>query len=92
MEWARAERRTWRYRLDRAALLADGPLCAHGCGRLATVADHQPPLALFHCKAEWLAAGGHYVPSCKPCSDSQGGRIGGPRRHQAKLPAPSRAW
>jgi hypothetical protein len=54
--------------------------------------DHQPPLALFHCKQEWLAAGGHYVPSCKPCSDQQGGKIGGPRRHQSKLPAPSRAW
>ena len=57
----------------RAELLADDPLCAH-CGlETATVADHQPPVAMHdHVEDSGCCS---YVPSCKRCSSRQAGEV-----------------
>src|SRR5262245_6672645 len=57
------------YRRARALLLADRPDCAHGCGRPATEADHQPPLARHaHLEGSGCCV---LVPSCGPCQRQQ---------------------
>ena len=90
------EAKNWRQKLrsshmhsrHRAALLADDPLCAW-CGvNRADVLDHCPPLTLFCSYSAWLSAGGIEIPSCKPCSDSQGGK----HNQHAKHAVNSRAW
>ena len=59
------------YKQGRRELL--GALCVHGCGRLSTTADHQPPLSLH----EHLEGSGCciLVPSCARCAVAQGGAI-----------------
>lgn len=61
------------YRRARRALLASHPLCAYGCGRPATEADHQPPLALHDHRAGSGCCG--LVPSCGPCGRAQGAQL-----------------
>lgn len=54
------------YQRARRLLLADDPPC-HWCGKPATTADHEPP----------IAHGGdhnHMVPACAPCNHSRGGQ------------------
>ncbi|MDQ3573669.1 MAG: hypothetical protein M3404_01910 [Actinomycetota bacterium] len=50
------------YQRERARILAGNPLCHWGCGRLATTADHEPPLEVT----------GHphlnLVPACIKCN------------------------
>lgn len=58
------------YQRERAALLADHPLCHWGCGRPATTADHDPPLATMP-PGRWR---GRLVPSCAPCNYGRGNR------------------
>jgi len=77
-----------RYRRQRAELLRDGPMCAYDCGRLATTADHVPPLASVPDPELWE---GVLVPSCWPCNASRGGRYGHERAAR-QPPAPTRAW
>lgn len=92
-------RTTWRHRLRsspqhrarRAEILADSPPCVHCGSRLASVLDHQPPLALFSSYESWLAAGGIEVPSCLPCSHAQGSELGNAIRWR-RLPTATRAW
>ena len=63
-----------RYRQQRQRLLADSPLCAHGCGRLATEADHQPPLSRHPGGAAGHVEGSGcctLVPACHPCQAAQ---------------------
>lgn len=57
----------------RANLLEDSPLCAH-CGLVeATVADHQPPIALHdHARGSGCC---EYLPSCLACSQKQAGAV-----------------
>jgi hypothetical protein len=58
-----------RYQMQRAKLLASEPECAHGCGRPATEADHQPPLSLHvHVESSGCCT---LVPSCVPCRKAQ---------------------
>lgn len=73
------------YRKARAALLAPRPPCAHGCGRPATEADHQPPLSLHRHDP---VRGGccRLVPSCAPCARKQGAILAG---RGARRPAPA---
>jgi hypothetical protein len=64
---------TARYLRERAALLADDPICVHCRRRPATEGDHQPPLSM-HVHSD----GGDccvLVPSCGPCAREQGGLI-----------------
>jgi len=75
-----------RFRQERAALLADRPVCVWCRGAVATQADHVPSLASFP-PGEWV---GQLVPSCGPCNASRGGKL----RHQRNKPKPvtSREW
>lgn len=59
------------------------------CGeRPGTTVDHQPPLSAFPHHTLWQ---GVYKPACKPCQDSQGGKIG--VRALGRTPRPrSRQW
>lgn len=60
------------YRREREALLAANPLCAWGCGRAATTADHVPPLKQFGGDSDlWREAGGRLIPACKQCNHGQ---------------------
>ena len=59
----------------REQLLASDPLCIHCGDEVATVADHQPPLSQ-HVHQEGTGCC-ERVPSCRPCSDKQGGELGG---------------
>src|SRR5262245_30752288 len=77
------------FRRERRILLANQPLCVH-CGQeRATIADHQPPLALHdHVKGSKCCV---LVPSCRVCSFAQGGDVA----HSVDLPepvAPRREW
>jgi hypothetical protein len=61
-------------------LLADGPVCVHCRRRLASVADHQPPLAVHeHRDGSGCCV---LVPSCQECSLVQAGKLG--RRAQTR--------
>lgn len=83
------------YQRHRKSLLTrnrhtNGGLCHYCWAREATVADHQPPLSEFFDYRDWE---GELVPSCKPCSDSQGGRIGSARRRRRRtVNRQSRDW
>ena len=62
-----------RYVEARRRLLAGRPLCWHGCGRLATESDHDPPLARhYHVEGSGCCV---LRPSCKPCQRRQGGEL-----------------
>jgi len=63
----------YRHQRARAALLADDPCCAHCGRRIATVADHEPALTLHRHVPDSGCC--YLVPSCRPCSDRQGGRL-----------------
>lgn len=78
-------RETAGYRRARAALLEGGPACVY-CGRLATTADHVPPLAAFPDPDLW---DGQLVPACLSCNSSQGASYGNRRRGRRR---PSRRW
>src|SRR5262245_42975408 len=54
-------------------MLAEDPVCRH-CGAVATQADHVPPVALHRHTGD-DAGCCVLVPSCKPCSDSQGHEV-----------------
>lgn len=72
----------------RAVLLADEPPCVHCGERVAAVADHQPPLSQHrHIEGSRCCT---RVPSCRPCSDRQGGRLG--RRRFATWRGNSVTW
>ncbi len=61
----------YRYRKLRELLLADDPDCAHGCGRPATEADHQPPISRHptpHVEGSGCCV---LVPSCYWCRQLQ---------------------
>lgn len=63
-------------------------MCAYGCGRLATTADHVPPLASVPDPERWE---GVLVASCIPCNASRGVAYGR-ARNARQPPAPTRAW
>lgn len=74
--------RGYRYQQARKALLADSPVCVHCRRRPASIADHQPPLALHdHVEGSGCCV---LVPSCEPCSLVQAGKLG--RRAQTRPP------
>jgi hypothetical protein len=58
----------YEYQRARAALLADGPRCAWGCGRKATTADYAVPWSQGGTLADLL-------PSCAPCNYARGARL-----------------
>lgn len=70
------------YRKARARLLEGNPPC-HWCGKPATTADHEPPIAVV----------GHphlnLVPACLSCNLSKGGRV---RRRDVSLGNPMGDW
>lgn len=79
--------------MARAALLASHPPC-YWCGAPnATIADHDPPLALVPVGQRWA---GVLRASCTKCSERQGGQLGrngGIRKRAARGEAPpSRPW
>jgi hypothetical protein len=76
------------YQRVKQEIIASGVLCAHCHARQACVPDHDPPLSAFPDPALWR---GRFIPSCLPCSYSQGGRLGAAVRHR-RAPMPSRAW
>jgi hypothetical protein len=77
--------RGYRFQQARKALLADGPICVHCRRRPASVADHQPPLAVHdHVEGSGCCV---LVPSCQACSLVQGGKLG---RHVQTRALPSR--
>lgn len=68
-----------RHQVARSELLADGPLCEHCLNEgadhpeVATVADHQPPIALHtHVEGSGCCS---YVPSCARHSYAQAGAV-----------------
>ena len=58
------------YRRERDALLSSHPLCAWGCGRPATSADHVPALSAYDDRSQWS---GTLIPACSKCN---GGMVG----------------
>lgn len=68
-----------KYRVMRAELLKSNPMCHWNCGRRATTADHEPPIAV---------AGVHYnlVPACAECNYGRQGKS------EQFTPEPSRDW
>jgi hypothetical protein len=73
------------YRRGRARLLADGPMCAHCRCRVATEADHQPPLKLHaHLDGSGCC---ELVASCSVCARRQGAILAG--RGPAPRPRPA---
>ena len=75
------------YRKARTRLLASDPTCAH-CGRPATEADHQPPLAMHrHVDGADCC---RLVPSCASCGRRQGNAVlGGLRAGTVAPPTPT---
>jgi hypothetical protein len=70
----------YRYQKLRARLLAEDPDCAHGCGRPATEADHQPPLSRHvHVESSGCCV---LVPSCLWCRKLQAAALSGARPPQ----------
>lgn len=74
----------------RRKLLEGSPLCYH-CGlRFASIADHDPPLALVPEGQKWV---GTLRPSCVECSQRQSNELSGVRtRLRRGIPLPSRQW
>lgn len=70
------------YQRDRARLLASGPMCWRGCGRLATTADHVPPLATHRDVHVHGSGCCQLLPACAPCNLEAGARLGAARRRR----------
>jgi hypothetical protein len=76
------------YRKGRARLLADQPMCVHCRCRVATEADHQPPLRLHaHLDGSDCC---QLVASCSVCARRQGAILAG-RVTAARLPVPAKS-
>src|SRR3954470_3373396 len=74
-----------RYRKERARILADSPLCVHCRERIATEADHQPPLSMHMHEAGSDCC--VLVPSCAQCGRRQGGVLRDAQRARAVIVA-----
>lgn len=90
--WIRALRSHRHQSEMRAIVLAESPICAHCWRRPSFILDHQPPLALFSCFEDWVAAGGHYVASCLPCSQAQSSEVRQQVAQQRRAVRPTRQW
>ena len=67
------------HKVSRQKMLEGDPLCVH-CGvHPATVADHNPPLVIWDTQNPGVPWEGEYLPSCRPCSNRQGGELGSRR-------------
>lgn len=73
----------------REILLRGNPLCADGCGRRATVADHDPPIALHPVHHVPGSGCCRYRAQCIDCSRRQGGRIAALLLARRTDPAPT---
>jgi hypothetical protein len=84
----------WAHRQRRARLLEEnrrenGGLCVHCMAAEASVADHQPPLALFSDPSDWE---GVLVASCRRCSNLQAGHMGKWALNRPRVDAHTKNW
>lgn len=69
------------YERARRAVLHGDPPCWRGCGRVASEADHQPPIELHNHREPWPSSGCcELKPICDVCHREQGGLIAMSRR------------
>ena len=72
------------FQRERSRILAGGARCSY-CGDVASVADHHPPITRHEHVAIGICC--RLVPSCRDCSDAQGGRL----RHGRTIVGPDGA-